>query len=589
MAVDRLFRIHHLAPATLLVALALAAPCFAAGGEAALAERPGRPDYCGVWGIWGGEKVSTEGRPWFKGVVVTTNWESVEPERGRFDWSKFDQDVMSVTDKGLNVMLLVYHGCKCPEWIYSEAGVPKVLTDEPNESQRIHPYYLDPAFRPLLVNLIQKTAEHVQAYPPEVRDKIIGVQCPTGKSGDPQAYNGTPLDKRFAINLHGPEWVEWSLSMFPVYIEAWRPFPDPFFLLFKGPNPETNDWLMTNAPRSWRKPHAVAQGNTMNNEMDYSMELYPWTHGVKDGVLIRTRGELDNTGGGAKNWFNAAPVWNVYWTGLWTLTWGLDIWNQLTGVLEDERHAPALAFFSQYAGYKHPADAPGAWIALRDALDVKDLERFPESEYGEYGGKSPYEICSNLERYQKIAEAFAPFGAVLEDLERFDANGLKARGMKGLNDVNCNVWPGNYQMFMSQIDPQETSQGYWRVGTKNERFGRFARGFLHAAGKDAMRFQLAEGFFADEPADGPRRVTLRVVYFDGGKGEWALRYDAMGDANKTALTIRKTDSGQWKEAAVEIEDGRFARGGDGAADIALVNTDAEDDVFHMIELVRGAN
>ncbi len=552
------------------------------------AQTPGRPDFCGVWGIWGGEKVSTNGRPWFKGVVVTVNWEDVEPEQGRFDWSRLDSKVASVAGKGLSVMLLVYHGTKVPGWVYAQVGVPKVLTGEKRGRNRqlAHPYYLHPAYKPLLTKLIHETAKHTAAYPPEIRRKIVGVQCPTGKSGDPQPYSGPVLDKQYDIDAHGKEWIDWSIGMFQVYLDAWRDFKPPFFLLFKGPEPESNEWLIHHAPDSWHKPHAVAQGYQMNNEMDYAMDLYPWTHAVKDGILVRSRGELDNTENEGKNWFNAAPDWNVYWSGLWVLTWGLDIWNQLPGVLQDVRYAPTLSFVSRYAGYKHPTDAPGAWVALRDALDAADLKRFPEDKFGEYGG-SPANLCHNAERYKKIAEACKAFGARLDDPEHLDVNGLDTRHLcKGLNDVGCNIWRGNYGMFMTQVAPDETSQGYWRVGATNERFGRYARGFDHAAGKDALYFQLEQGFFSGAPPSGGHLVRVRVVYYDKGTGAWALHYDAMGNPNQTALTVRKKDSGRWQEVSVVLRDGRFSRAGKRNSDFSLVNPDDENDLFHLIEVEK---
>jgi hypothetical protein len=149
------------------------------------------------------------------------------------------------------------------------------------------------------------------------------------------------------------------------------------------------------------------------------------------------------------------------------------------------------------------------------------------------------------------------------------------------------IWPDNYGMFLEQIDPNGTSHGYWRVGSKDQPYGRFARGFRHADGKDVMAFRLESGFFTDpQPAEG-RAVTIRVVYFDKGRGQWALKYDAVDDRQKTAMVVHKTDSGSWKEAIATIVDGRFARRGPKGADLLLVNLDDEDDVFHMIELRRG--
>ncbi|MCX7011615.1 MAG: hypothetical protein NTW86_03445 [Candidatus Sumerlaeota bacterium] len=549
---------------------------------------PGRPDYCGVWGIWGGEKVSREGRPWFKGVVVTTNWVSVEPQDGQYDWSSLDEKARQVAGNGLYMMVLVYHGDKCPAWIYESGGVPKVITDATNKKNSVHPYYIDPHYKPLLSRLIRATAQHIAAYPPEIRSRIIGVQCPTGKSGDPQPYNGEPLDKKYDLPSHGKEWIDWTLGMFPVYRDAYKDMQPPLFLLFKGPNPDSNDWLMKNIPDSWRKPHAVAQGYSFNNEMEYVNELYPLTREERNGVLIRTRGELDNTELRGKNWFNAAPVWNVYWSGLWVLTYGLDIWNQLPGVLEDDRFAPTFEFVSRYAGYKSPADSPGAWVALRDGLDAMDKERFPEDRFGPVNARGDSKLCTNEERYKKIAEANAPYGAALDDLAHLTTAGLNVRReLKGLNDVGSNLWPGNYGMFLTQDDPNGTSRGHWRVGPLDQPFGRYARGFRHAEGKDAMRFRIDDGFFGEGPLGGKSAVKVRVVYFDQGHGRWALVYDAVDNPQKTAGEVEKTDSGRWREKIVSIADGNFGHRCPHGADLVLVNTDEEDDIFHMVEVMRG--
>src|SRR5437773_3685461 len=44
------------------------------GGAMALS----KPGYPGIWGIWS-DGISTEGRPWFKGQVITLKWKEVEP------------------------------------------------------------------------------------------------------------------------------------------------------------------------------------------------------------------------------------------------------------------------------------------------------------------------------------------------------------------------------------------------------------------------------------------------------------------------------------------------------------------------------
>ena len=546
-----------------------------------------RPGFCGIWGIWGGENVSAEGRPWFKGVVATTDWDLIEPKNGHFVWDSIDNKVRKITDKGLSVVLMVYHGDKCPEWVY-DTGVPKVFSKGGGSSGRsniTHPYYLHPNYKPLLSRMIKATADHIANYPPEIRRYIVGVQCPTGKSGDPQAYWDVIEDMKYDIKTQSPEWIDWTIGMIKVYQDAYKDFKPPFFMLFKGPNPATNDWLIKNIPDSWRKPHAIAQGYQFNNEIQVMNELYPLTARYKDGVVIRSRGELSYHTPNPKNWLAAAPVWNVYWSGLWNLTYGLDIWCQRVDYLEDSRHVPAFTFFSEYAGYKDASDSPGAWIALRDGLDCMDTIRFPENRFGPVGPHEEGRTSQNKDRYRRIAEEFAPYGAALDDPENVALRDLLVRTQTGINDVYGYIWPGNYGMFLEQIKPNETSQGYWRVGSKDQPYGRFARGFDVKKGKTEMFFNLDDRFFKNQPGTS-QKVSVRIIYFDKGKGSWALKYDAVNNPQKIAQTIKNTDTGIWKEIIINIDDGLFENRGPDKSDLALIHKRDEGTIFHMVELKR---
>ena len=100
---------------------------------------------------------------------------------------------------------------------------------------------------------------------------------------------------------------------------------------------------------------------------------------------------------------------------------------------------------------------------------------------------------------------------------------------------------GNLQMWLSQWDPAGTSVGLWRQGPIGQMFGRFARRFDHASGKDAMYFDIDDGFFFGPPLNGQYPVTVRVVYLDVGTGRWALTYDAQ--IWKDSLVLVKPESG----------------------------------------------
>lgn len=55
---------------------------------------------------------------------------------------------------------------------------------------------------------------------------------------------------------------------------------------------------------------------------------------------------------------------------------------------------------------------------------------------------------------------------------------------------NYNIWPGNYGMYLEQIEANETSIGYWRVGSKEQPYGRFARGLYPVKEKTAYILDL---------------------------------------------------------------------------------------------------
>jgi len=140
-------------------------------------------------------------------------------------------------------------------------------------------------------------------------------------------------------------------------------------------------------------------------------------------------------------------------------------------------------------------------------------------------------------------------------------------------------------MFLDQIDPNETSQGYWRVGSRDQPYGRFARGFDVKKGKTEMFFNLDDRFYANQTRV-PHPISVRVVYFDKGKGSWALKYDAVDDPQKTATTMTNTNTNMWKEITVTIDDARLENRGTKNTDISLAYISGDETLFHMVELKR---
>jgi hypothetical protein len=554
-----------------------------AGQSACFADKPAWP---GIWAIWSGHDISNHDKPWYRGAVLASTWKSVEVAQGRYNFSDIDQRVSAAVQNGLFVGLIFYID-NPPEWVYA-AGVPKVQLSGTywNTTTTEYPYSVHPKYRELLMAFIDAVATHVKSYPVPIREKIKFIQCPTGKSGDPSPYPGWlagtvyPLDLQYAISKQ--EWETHSQLVFSAYMDAYRDADPPVGLLFNT-SKENFDYFFTRVPHLFIKAMGVGQGYALKGEFHQE----EWDHTLltrfTGNRAVRGRAEFDHGPNQKVPWYTEAPVWNMYWQCLWALTYGLDVLNlhenQLKGK-NAEFHEQAYRFFSAYAGYKDALDSHGAWCALRDGLDCDDTKRFPVGQYGAVRNGE------NLERYQRIVTDHAKRGAQIGDLEVLATKGDLSKTMKALNDVSYRTWRGNYGMFLRQIEPDATSVGWWRVGNKSQPYGRYARGFEHAMGRDKMFFDIADAFFDGKSLKGQYPVKVRVVYFDRGNGSWSLLYDAVDGSMKTAKTVTKTNSGQWKSMEVVLPDAYFGNRGPKGADLMLQNTDTEDDLFHLIEVTR---
>ena len=152
-----------------------------------------------------------------------------------------------------------------------------------------------------------------------------------------------------------------------------------------------------------------------------------------------------------------------------------------------------------------------------------------------------------------------------------------------MNDVGFELIARNYSRFITQINANETSVGLWRVGPENQPYGRYARAFENSSGRKRMYFDLDDNFLSMKDKE---PITLKIIYLDNGIGKFSVRYDSSSNTDKTAVTITKANSGNWVSKSITIADGVFANKGPKNSDFSLVNEDNEDDVFHMIEIIK---
>jgi len=558
----------------------------AGGGMDTRAQTPQAEDCFGAWTRGTNDPAGLKKQcPWVKGAFVAFRWSELEPAPGAYNWKLFEETLAQYARAGLYIQFMVWVGPHSPRWIY-DAGVPEVKTT-PTLNPRgqphgwTYPFYLDPKYKQFYHRMIRAVAARVDSLPSGVRQKIICVQTAEGTTGDEGGYKGKPLDPKY--ELPEDQWRAFKFETWRLFDSLYRPkVPKIHLLINSGNAGQYHDWIMQNMPDTWRKAGNPGHGYQLNEELRMMRFLDPIINRRnQNGEFIRCRSEMDET---HKGWFREAPIWNMYWLNLWVLHFGIDIMQHENPALLEKSYEEGFVFLSRYGGHKDPATSPGAWCALRDGLDAADFQRFPAQRFGEgVLSRRAGEMEKGIARCLNIARAFERYGARQGDPEKAMYVVMGNRDAKAMNDVGWEIWPGNYERYLKQYDPNGTSQGWWRVGPKDQPYGRFARGFDVAAGKTAMYFDLHDEFFSRMPNHG---VRIRVVYLDRGAGSWALRYDAVDAPAKAALQVKNTNTGRWKEAVATLRDGRFANRCPHHTDLMLVHTGGDDTIFHMVEVMR---
>jgi hypothetical protein len=486
---------------------------------------------------------------------------------------------------------VLWTGPHSPEWIY-EQGVPKVAVNG-GKGQEYFPYYLDQNYINYFHRFIGKLAEHIASLPEKERNVFAFIQPAFGSTGDKQLYKGIPKDPKYKISA--VEYLEFCSGATKRFYEAFdKPELKHIRFLFNVDD-ESNpavlkgakgakagellyaNWLRQNYPIELRKQQfTIAIGYQANGEIKQDTELRPTFYGLNGRQPEFVRGEFSKFAKGGI--FQENPVWNYYWTAISTVDRGLDLWEVDYNTVKTGKYDEGFAFASRYSYYKQPQTSPNAFVALRDVLDSADTVRFPEEKYGKA-------LQSNAERVTKIESEFNTYGAKVGDLHA--ATSLSGSNYlydaKAMNDVGFELIARNYSRFITQIDANETSIGLWRVGPTNQPYGRYARGFENSSGRNRMCFDLDDNFLSRKAKES---ITLKIIYLDKGSGDFSVRYDSSSNPDKTAVTITKTNSGRWVSKSITIADWAFANKGPRNSDFSLVNEDNEDDVFHMIEIMK---
>ncbi len=542
----------------------------------------------GVWDRSGYQTVAQY--PFTRGQEYSAVWAAVNPSPDAFDWTALDAQLAfaDTQNEQLNIQISPIGGPKgssMPTWLFA-AGVPQAT-----DGTFTYAYYLDARYQDSFSALVHALAKHLrQELPPKLQARIAFVRCDTGATGDEAPYEDANLLVPATLQISAQEWQGFRLWAFEVYRAAFQEGPGLVIpLLFQ-------DIEKTGYPVEWEwvRSHVLGGfgakygGQVRGHHLSESQAV---AQAFKASALDPTmqffsRNEMDQTW--SKPFFQLNIRLNMYWAAVEQLHAGLSIWDVTQSCLE-RTDADGLTsdfeFFNKWSGQVAPNTAGGGFCIFHEGLDASDSAKFPQAAYGNLPVSK-----GSKQRYVAICKAYAAQGAQMDDVDSATKGQVAQRdSQKGLNDAGWQIVPGNYERFITQLQPDTTSKGLWRINgpltSASHRYDRFARRFDHAAGMDTLYFDVHDKLLASPG----QRIQLTVDYLDRGTGQFALQYDAVGDNHKTAFTVAKTDSNTWKTKTVEVTDWLCGNHGPNGADLMLVNLDADDDIFHGVEVVKLAD
>jgi len=550
------------------------------------------------YGVWdrgaGVVDYSNPNSDFIKGIEISANWDEIQPT-GSTSWnfSLFQQklDLAVANDKLIRFSINV--GPDCPSWLFTN-GVPLVnVTIAPNSNQNYadrHPHYLDPEYKTFYYKLIEEFASFLRNQPPEKFNHIAFVQVKTGATGDEEPYKGTVNNSIYEIN--SANWQLFRLEAFAKFKEYFNDVSNnKIVLTFNNVDP-VDEPLAYNYVMNQLDPvlgfgikgGAYNRGHHLTDEQLYKEQWNPFlinpriSPGNPNGRKLFSASEMDQSW--SRGFFAFNYEIGFYWSALGGINTGLSCTNitesAMTYALANPGIIEIFKMYNKYAQQVYPATSTTAFSVFHEGLNSADTDKFPESTYGNANK-------SNLTRYQNICTAYANRGARLDDPSFVTSGQVNQReNQQFYNDAGWEICEGNIERFMTQINPDATSIGLFRVrGTitsTSSKYDRFARSFENSTGKNTMYFQLHN----ELPANN-KNLKFTIIWLDKTAGStWAFKY--RNSVGLQTIPFTGTGTNQWRTEIFNVIDGIMNQGGVNGSDFMLVNTDSVDDIFNGIEM-----
>jgi hypothetical protein len=545
------------------------------------------------YGVWdrgeGIEDYSDPKADFVLGIEVSARWSEVQANGpNKFDFTMFQNTLDKAAKYHKIVKVSINVGPDSPDWLYQN-GVPlvKVTSDKPEKHDKKfinYPFYINEAHKKYYFELIKQFSLFLRNQPKNKFDCIAFVQVKTGATGDESPYKGVPNVETYKISTK--QWEDFRLESFTQFKKYFNDVNDnQIVLIFNGVDeekqPKAHNWVMnTIDPKIGFgiKGGAYNRGHHLSDEHSFVKKWVPYLVNPK-GMKLFSASEMDASWN--KPIFEINKEIGFYWAALSGMNTGVSSTNMQKGAIEygynHKEIADIFRMTNKYYQQVYPATATTAVSIFHEGLNAADVVKFPESEFG-------VAKQSNLDRYVKICKAYEARGAKMDDVKSANLNQVNQRERQtGYNDAGWDIEDGNYERFLTQINPSETSIGLFRVrGTideKSSKYDRFARSFENATRKNAMYFKFDDEMFGNST---PKNLKFTITWLDKNAGStWALKYNN-GKQLKTAIEVKGIGDNNWKSVTVDVIDMMLNHKGMYKSDFVLMNTDKIDDIFNGI-------
>ena len=541
----------------------------------------------GVWDRSNAYNISVDtAYNYLRGISADVFWKDVQAiDSSSYDWSAIQTILQTAYTNNQMVNISVGVGPDAPAWIYSN-GVPGVKTDDTKHTGWTqYPYYLNSNYKRYYIKLIDSLGFFLRRLPANLFSQIAYVQVKTGCTGDEVPYKGNPLDTTY--NITDSNWRVFRLNAFQEYKLIFNGGGgNKIGLLFNNIDPVAQpiewQWVLNNITYGFGiKGGAYGRGHHLSDELDYKNTWTPYLLNPQ-GLQLFSAAEQDQT------WTNALYQINIplgfYWGAISGLNTGLSVWLVTQSALSEATIKPELhsifRMFNKYAGQIYPTTTNAAYSIFHEGLNSANTIKFPVSVYGSANQ-------SNQARYIAICNAYKARGAQMDDVYAATKGQVYQRASQtGYNDAGWGIEEGNYERWITQINPDSTSIGLFRVrgiiDSSSSMYDRFARSFQNSSGKNTMYFRFNQEVFS---LAAPDSLVFKIIWLDKNQhSTWAFKYyDSSG--LQTALSVTGIGDNQWKIISVVLKHPVINQQGISGSDFMLVNTDGIDDIFHVLKWI----